>query len=89
MTGKRANATAQQVEPQPVNAVSCWMDIVAGTDPNSRPNDSFLRVGQEATLVVRVRQIGTHYLLEKSHLELNGPTIRTLFYAGGSCESNS
>ena len=65
------------------------MDIVAGTDPNSRPNDSFLRVGQEATLVVRVRQIGTHYLLEKSHLELNGPTIRTLFYAGGSCESNS
>lgn len=50
--------------------VSCWMDIVAGTDPTGRPVETFLRVGQDATIVIRVRQQGkkegekkTKYLL--------------------------
>ena len=40
--------------------ISCWMDIVAGSaDADSRPVDSFLRVGQQASLVVKVKQAGT------------------------------
>ncbi|XP_057365003.1 uncharacterized protein LOC130685690 [Daphnia carinata] len=38
------------------DAITCWMDIVAGTDPTGNPVETYLRVGQEATVVVRVRQ---------------------------------
>ena len=40
------------------DAISCWMDIVAGMDPTGSPVETYLRVGQEATVVVRVRQTG-------------------------------
>jgi len=36
--------------------VSCWMDIVSGDNPNNRPVDTYLHIGQEATLVVKVHQ---------------------------------
>nr|CAH0103652.1 unnamed protein product [Daphnia galeata] len=42
--------------PKQRDAITCWMDIVAGTDPTGNPVESYLRVGQEATVVVRVRQ---------------------------------
>ena len=49
----------QQSSPlQRQDTVSCWMDIVAGTDPTGRPVETFLRVGQDATIVIRVRQQG-------------------------------
>lgn len=49
----------QQSSPlQRHDTVSCWMDIVAGTDPTGRPVETFLRVGQDATIVIRVRQQG-------------------------------
>lgn len=40
------------------DAITCWMDIVAGTDPTGNPVETYLRVGQDATVVVRVRQTG-------------------------------
>ncbi|KZS07864.1 Uncharacterized protein APZ42_028203 [Daphnia magna] len=42
--------------PKQRDAITCWMDIVAGTDPTGNPVETYLRVGQEATVVVRVRQ---------------------------------
>lgn len=39
------------------------MDIVPGTDPTGKPMDSYLRVGQDATVVVRVRQSGESQIL--------------------------
>lgn len=42
------------------DTISCWMDIIAGTDPMGRPIETYLRVGQEATVVVRVRQTGNN-----------------------------
>lgn len=44
--------------PKQRDAITCWMDIVAGTDPTGNPVETYLRVGQEATVVVRVRQTG-------------------------------
>lgn len=44
--------------PKQRDAVSCWLDFVAGTDPTGNPVETYLRVGQEATVVVRVRQTG-------------------------------
>jgi hypothetical protein len=44
--------------PKQRDQITCWMDIVAGTDPTGNPVESYLRVGQEATVVVRVRQTG-------------------------------
>ena len=52
----RAPTTA--APPPAKESVTCWMDIIAGTDPNSRPVENYLTVGQEATLVVKVRQPG-------------------------------
>lgn len=49
----------QQQQPQQ-DTVSCWMDIVAGSDPLGKPVETFLRVGQDATIVVRVRQTGNN-----------------------------
>ncbi|XP_046646453.1 uncharacterized protein LOC124336716 [Daphnia pulicaria] len=42
--------------PKQRDQITCWMDIVAGTDPTGNPVEGYLRVGQEATVVVRVRQ---------------------------------
>lgn len=44
--------------PKQHDAITCWMDIVAGRDPTGNPVETYLRVGQEATVVVRVRQTG-------------------------------
>jgi hypothetical protein len=44
--------------PKQRDQITCWMDIVAGTDPTGNPVEGYLRVGQEATVVVRVRQTG-------------------------------
>lgn len=49
--------------------VSCWMDIVAGSDPLGKPVETFLRVGQDATIVVRVRQTGREFsIFSFSHI---------------------
>ena len=61
----------QQSSPlQRQDTVSCWMDIVAGTDPTGRPVETYLRVGQDATIVIRVRQQGKNKVQEKCKLLL-------------------
>ena len=60
--------------PKQRDAITCWMDIVAGTDPTGNPVESYLRVGQEATVVVRVRQTGKrnkHTLQHRTKLEMD------------------
>ena len=60
-TKQTAVINSGTVHVQKEEKVSCWMDIVSGDDPNNRPIDEYLTVGQEATLVIKVNQLGNNH----------------------------
>lgn len=61
--------------------VSCWMDIVAGSDPLGKPVETFLRVGQDATIVVRVRQTGREFSIFSSSSFSYNWIVKVYMYA--------
>ena len=60
-TEKPAIISSSTLHIQREERVSCWMDIVSGDNPNNRPVDTYLHIGQEATLVVKVHQPGIRF----------------------------